>query len=720
MKYIKHIFFFVIAVVLTPQAFTSWSLPWVDFIEREERGADESLKYWNSAKLQSAYDHPDYDTGRIAARGSLELLNEESVEEIIEKWEAVRMLLEQLPWYLPTVVTNFVENDNLLSWPHKYTSSKKSLTVHHTADGRLYRLPSDSLPWILEIYRQHTVAKQRWDIWYNFLIDPQGRIYEWRSWWEWVVAWHANLRNSITSLWIALIWNFENVRPTSAAMQSLKHLSTLLTYQYDIVPTSQVSLFDRVTETPYIQAHTHDEAILWHKDIKSTACPGEYLYSKIPWLIEEISGRLKRLDGNVWSRKLVESDFVTLPRAVWSDDHVAWIIIPWNETVSQVTCESFSSKTTLVDCVPVMWWVRLQISYQPDSTWHHTVWVVTDRGAKMISFSVVREQDIRNEVTQRKAWFEISPPSSNQKITDYILRNKAQEYLNEDINILLYEPTNSWEATLKCNEWCEVAVDDVIISNAQIIIIRQEWDKIVGFIDLVRYDTDQIIVRDPLWWNVQITNFERYSWAVALNVYKGELLFQIQAWRDLDEWMRDSFTVVNTLPFRDYIQWMGESSEAQHFEKTKALALLTKTYALFYRSWNNPHPSIPSGVSYTAIDDPRSFQRYLWAWIESSSPVWLQAVDATYYTLVLYEWFVPILPYYHCSAWFSRSWQEKFWRTDTPWLSSKKDFVSCESEQFEWHGVGMSGDWAEYLAQVWASAEDILQWWYEWVEMIEL
>lgn len=717
MKTLQYILVFGVVLNLWSVTLASWNLPWIDLIEREEWWADESFKYRNSAKLQSAFDHPDYDTWRIAWRGSLELLDPESIEEIVERWETVSQFLNWLPWYFPQVVSNFVENDNLLSRPHKYTATKKSVTVHHTADGRLYRLPSDSQPWLREIYRQHAVSQQWWDIGYNFLIDPQGRIYEWRSWGAWVVAWHANLWNSITSLWVALLWNFENVRPTSTAMQSLTNLTTLLTYQYSINPSDSVQLFDRIIESPYIEAHVHDEAIVWHKDIKSTACPGEYLYSEIPWLVEEVWNRLNRLDTHIWSRTLTDDDFITMPRALRSNDRVWWITVPWDETITSVSCEWFSELTNGIVCTPVLWWVRIELSYQPNSSGWHTVGIDTYRGAKLVSFSVVREQDIKNEVTGLKTEFEPWTPWLNQKMVDYILKNQAKEYLEEDISVLLYESTKSKEVTLWCNTWCEVVVDDGVISNAQTIIIRQEWEKIVWFIDLVRYDADLIVVRDSGWWVVQITNYDRYSWELPLNTYKWSLSFEIQSWRDLDQWFSESFTVVNTLSFRDYLQWMGESSEAQHFEKTKTLALLTKTYALFYRSWKNPHPSIPQWVSYTAIDDPRIFQRYVWAWIESLSPYWLQAVDATYDTLVLYEDFVPILPYYHCSWWFSRSGQEKFWWTDTPWLTSKKDFVVCELGQFEWHGVWMSGDGAEYLAQAGASAEDILQWWYSGVEL---
>lgn len=720
MKYITFVAYLSI-VVLYSGIWISWNIPWVDLIERSEWWADESLKYRNSTKLQSAFDHPEYNIWRIAGKWSLELLDPESVEDIVDRGNTIRTLLSSLPWYFPQVVTNFVENDNLLSRPHKYTAIKKSITVHHTADGKQYRFPSDSLDWLREVYRQHTVSNQRWDIWYNFLIDPQGHVYEWRSWWAWVVGWHANLWNSITSLWIALLWNFENVHPTSAAIHSLTNLSTVLTHQYSITPTNSVQLFDTISESPFIEAHIHDDAIVWHKDIKSTACPWEYLYSKIPWLIDEVTARLKRINTHIWSRNLVEGDFLKIQRGLWSNDRVWWFTIPWAQPVTSASCTLFSNYAPWIICSPVPWWVRIQLSYTPQSSWWHSVGIVTDKGVKIVSFSVVREQDMEDKVVELKNAFELPLVWTNQKMVDYILKNQVEQYLQQDISVLLYEPTRSQESNILCETWCDITIDSTVsIKNAQTVIIRQEWESIVWFIDLQRYDADKITVRDQQWWVVQITNYNRYSWDQPLNIYAGELSFEIQPWRDLDQWITKWFTVVNTLPFKRYIQWMGESSESQHFEKTKALALLTKMYALFYRSWKNPHPSIPQWVSYTAIDDPRSFQRYVWAWIEPLSPYWLQAVDATYTIAVLYEWFVPILPYYHCSWWFSRSWLEKFWRSDTPWLTSKKDVVLCESGIFQWHWVWMSWDGAEYLAQQGATAHEILEWWYEGIDIIRL
>jgi hypothetical protein len=44
------------------------------------------------------------------------------------------------------------------------------------------------------------------------------------------------------------------------------------------------------------------------------------------------------------------------------------------------------------------------------------------------------------------------------------------------------------------------------------------------------------------------------------------------------------YTVVNTLPFEQYLRGIAEVSDQEHTEKIKAMVLLVKAYALYYIS----------------------------------------------------------------------------------------------------------------------------------------
>lgn len=95
-------------------------------------------------------------------------------------------------------------------------------------------------------------------------------------------------------------------------------------------------------------------------------------------------------------------------------------------------------------------------------------------------------------------------------------------------------------------------------------------------------------------------------------------------------------------------------------EKTKVLALLTKAYALYYIGGSSVHPSIPAGVVYNAIDDPRFFQKYVGVTWEQKSKNWSSALAQTTNEYVVYHDILPILPYFHCSPGFTRSAREKW------------------------------------------------------------
>jgi peptidoglycan hydrolase-like amidase len=104
---------------------------------------------------------------------------------------------------------------------------------------------------------------------------------------------------------------------------------------------------------------------------------------------------------------------------------------------------------------------------------------------------------------------------------------------------------------------------------------------------------------------------------------------------------------------------IAETSDSDHPEKQKTILLLAKMYALFYINGENNHPSIPEGVSYQAIDNPDMFQKYVGAGRESTSKTSPVLLNEIVDDVVLYNGYIPILPYFSCSAGFTRSAKEK-------------------------------------------------------------
>ena len=132
----------------------------------------------------------------------------------------------------------------------------------------------------------------------------------------------------------------------------------------------------------------------------------------------------------------------------------------------------------------------------------------------------------------------------------------------------------------------------------------------------------------------------------------------------------------------------------------------------------NTHPSIPTSANYTAIDDPDFFQKYVWAWLEKTLVKWFQAINSTENKIVMYDDYLPILPYFNCSAWFTLSAEEKRWWNDTPYLKSVYDFNGCDD--FVWHWVWLAWKWAERFAKQGMTYDQILKYYYDWIEIVDI
>jgi peptidoglycan hydrolase-like amidase len=133
-------------------------------------------------------------------------------------------------------------------------------------------------------------------------------------------------------------------------------------------------------------------------------------------------------------------------------------------------------------------------------------------------------------------------------------------------------------------------------------------------------------------------------------------------------------------------------------------------YTLFYMNGFNVHPSIPVGADYRAIDNPDMFQKYVGAGREKTSKTSASALAAIKNTVVLYNGYVPILPYFSCSAGFTWSAKDKWGWEDTPYLQYRPDFAQCFT--FNGHGVGLSGKGSQYLSQQGWSLAQILDYYY--------
>lgn len=579
--------------------------------------------------------------------------------------------------------SNLMFWNHYLIYPDYYNHHKNKIIIHHTAkDYGSNRTMEDVKKDIQQIYKYHTINRDFGDIGYNFLIDQMWNIYEWRAGGEWAVWMHAS-SNNVASIWIALMGNFEKDTPTVEQMKSLVNLTTAVAKYYHIDPLGYTYTFTiNSDEEPYVVA-TKNPNIMWHKNVKSTACPWRNLYKYLPQIRNEVLRRMK--NEIVWN--------VDLPTS-WAKE------LKKGYTVNSSNAKISNNKTTS----------------QPVTT---DVIKATDFPKRLNELQQKNPQSLQNAaqtVRNNYKWKLTKASVLFPKITKKYSINDVKSLVNQNISVLLYELTKDYDSF-------QIVCDVNCIFNIDGIDYIRTWATLTFLTNKIRVDwklsmsANSVSVKSSLTnWIVKVSNYNRKSYAwVPWNIFRWSLRFEKWTYPLKNGEQKSDLIVVNTLPFSEYMKWIVETNDTETLEKNKVMAMISKSYALFYINKLNTHPNIPTDSSYTAIDDPDFFQKYVWAWLEKTLTKWYKALEATKNQVVMYNWYLPILPYFNCSPWFTLSAEEKRWWNDTPYLKSVYDFDVCND--FAWHWVGLAWKWAERFAKQWMTYVQILKYYYDWINI---
>jgi hypothetical protein len=138
--------------------------------------------------------------------------------------------------------------------------------VHHTVNSNYYG-PGDSVGIMRGIWAYHVQTLGYCDIAYNFIIDNYGTPFEGRLGGidQPVIGAHALDANSGTT-GIAMLGTFSSVLPSDGALGTLQNLIRWKLYIHGANP------FDDPAAD-----------ILGHRDVYATECPGDALYSYLPY-----------------------------------------------------------------------------------------------------------------------------------------------------------------------------------------------------------------------------------------------------------------------------------------------------------------------------------------------------------------------------------------------------------------------------------------------------
>ncbi|MEP7088630.1 MAG: FG-GAP-like repeat-containing protein [Nocardioidaceae bacterium] len=155
--------------------------------------------------------------------------------------------------------------------------------VHHTVNANSYSRAQ--VPSILRgIYAYHTQSRGWSDIGYNFLVDRFGRIWEGRYGGvdRPVVGAHT-LGYNDDAFAMSAIGNYETTRPSARMLDAYGRLFAWKLSLHGV----------RASSTRQLITNRYLPAIDGHRDVGQTACPGRYLYARIPF-IRSLAARYQR------------------------------------------------------------------------------------------------------------------------------------------------------------------------------------------------------------------------------------------------------------------------------------------------------------------------------------------------------------------------------------------------------------------------------------------
>lgn len=186
---------------------------------------------------------------------------------------------------MPSVVTRagWRADESIRCGEPTYDDETNAITIHHTAGSNNYT-QAEAAGIVRGIYQYHAQQLGWCDIGYHSLVDKYGTIYEGRAGGmnKTVQGAHAGGFNENT--WaISMLGNYEEVEPTDTMLNAVGELAGWRAKVGDFDPTGEDLHYSEGTsfaKFAYGQAVTLPN-IFAHRDVGTTACPGQYAYAKM-------------------------------------------------------------------------------------------------------------------------------------------------------------------------------------------------------------------------------------------------------------------------------------------------------------------------------------------------------------------------------------------------------------------------------------------------------
>ena len=172
--------------------------------------------------------------------------------------------------------------------------SVNHMVVHHTADSNSLT-PGQRWPdRVRAIWSFHTITRGWGDIGYNFLIDPDGMVYEGRAGGDDAVAFHDTANYG--SMGVAMIGSYTGTPPSAVAQSSLVDVLAWKAGQKDIDPLGR-SFYYGCSISDFCSPYNPGSIvsnIAAHRHVTPghTTCPGDSLEALLPAIRERVRARM--------------------------------------------------------------------------------------------------------------------------------------------------------------------------------------------------------------------------------------------------------------------------------------------------------------------------------------------------------------------------------------------------------------------------------------------
>jgi hypothetical protein len=233
-----------------------------------------------------------------AAVASAPLLARVDAPDLFDLDGAEPALAARLNWPVPPIVTRaqWGANESLRKPGRIYNSTVSKIIVHHTGTPNSIT----DYPGLARSIFSHEVNNGYIDIAYNWLIDPNGRIYEGR----WAQGYpggvphtgESNRKNvqgahalhfNTNTIGIGLMGDYSNVGPSAAMVGALTTLMTWKCARWGIDPLGATTYFN--SQGARVVGLRN---ICGHRDTFATACPGATVEAMLHGLRIQVASRV--------------------------------------------------------------------------------------------------------------------------------------------------------------------------------------------------------------------------------------------------------------------------------------------------------------------------------------------------------------------------------------------------------------------------------------------